>query len=334
MRNNKIKVHYTEEQVLQTDSIGNFSKSPLKPKLLLEHFAKIEIIDRFDIYSEFTPFNREDFLVAHEESYVDEFFSGKGRCRSNGLDWSEQFSNSVRYTNASLYSAIKEALLNPETVQFSPTSGFHHARPSGGSGFCTFSGQVIASTKVYREFGARGAYLDLDGHFGNSIEDSRDFVKDLNLAVPIGFNFNPLNSNLEYLNDLKKFLKRLETKIIQKKIDYVVWCHGADSHEWDDLGYQCSTKYWLACAEVFWKWVAKMDSLLGKPLPVACALFGGYRRDSYDSVLNLHTGDFIECLNTLLGHDIKYTIKVKPNFKYGQFKTEEGRGIRENVSEC
>ena len=38
MRKNTIKVHYTPKQVLAKDSGGNFSKSPLKPKRLLENF--------------------------------------------------------------------------------------------------------------------------------------------------------------------------------------------------------------------------------------------------------------------------------------------------------
>jgi hypothetical protein len=63
-----------------------------------------------------------------------------------------------------------------------------------------------------------------------------------------------------------------------------------------------------------------MDALLGKPLPVSCALFGGYRDDDYNSVLSLHTADFVECLNILLEKEVKYTVKVleksKPVYNY------------------
>jgi hypothetical protein len=53
-----------------------------------------------------------------------------------------------------------------------------------------------------------------------------------------------------------------------------------------------------------------MDAKLGFSLPVACALFGGYRDDDYNSVLSLHTADFVECLTNLLDKEIKYTIEV------------------------
>ena len=82
----------------------------------------------------------------------------------------------MRYTNASLYHAIEHAVAHPEQVALSSTSGFHHARPTGGGGFCTFSGQVIAAVKIYREHRLVGAHVDLDGHFGNSIEDSQTSV--------------------------------------------------------------------------------------------------------------------------------------------------------------
>jgi acetoin utilization deacetylase AcuC-like enzyme len=173
MRNKKIKIHYSPKQVLAKDSGGNFSKSPLKPKRLIENFEAEGLIGHFEIVEDFTPYTNKDFKTAHTKRYVNSFFSGQKGCESNGLDWSTQFAESVRYTNASLHAAIKGSILEPEHVHFSPTSGFHHARPDGGSGFCTFSGQVIASIKILEEFGVSGAYLDLDGHFGNSIEDSR-----------------------------------------------------------------------------------------------------------------------------------------------------------------
>lgn len=317
MRSPIIKTFYSEKQVLESGGSTNYSKSPKKPKLLLEYLAEHDLIQHFDLTDDFQPYQNSDFEIAHEPSYVKEFFAGKGRCSSNSLSWSPQFAESVRYTNASLYSAIKNAVTNPEQVSFSPTSGFHHARPSGGSGFCTFSGQVIASLKLYRDLGLRGAYLDLDGHFGNSIEDSRSYCKDLNAAVPLDFNINPSGTNENYLADLGKWLARLKAAILAGRIDYVVWCHGADSHEDDQLGYQCSTEYWVACSTLFWRWVKEVDSELGRPLPVACALFGGYRDDDYRSVLSLHTSDFVECFKELLEIDVKYTIEVVPRQKFG-----------------
>lgn len=315
MRTPIIKTFYTEKQVLTKGAYSNYSKSPLKPKLLLEYLADNGLINNFEISGDFSPFKKTDFVIAHESRYVDEFFAGKGRYRSNSLDWSKPFAETVKYTNASLYEAIKNSIDNPSEVSFSPTSGFHHARPDGGSGFCTFSGQVIASLKIYNQYGVSGAYFDLDGHFGNSIEDSRKFCPDLNKAVPQDFNINPIGYDDDYLENLALWLERTKHAILDNKIHYVVWCHGADSHEHDQLGSQCSTEHWVACSTLFWRWVKEIDSLLGRPLPVSCALFGGYRDDDYTSVLSLHTSDLVECFKELLEVNVKYTREVLPRQK-------------------
>lgn len=335
MRSNKIKVFYTPKQVLEQAAKNNFSKSPIKPKLLLEYLEAKGLIDNFEIVSGFRPFSNNEFMIAHTKDYVNGFFDGAPIARSNGLAWSEQFANSVRYTNASLFEAIQNSLVHPEQVSFSPTSGFHHATPTCGRGFCTFSGQVIAAVKLYRTYQAVGAYIDLDGHYGNSIEDSRDFAKDLNKAVPIGFNFNPGGYDQLYFNQLIHFLtKKLQPAIMAGKIDYVVFCHGADSHEDDMLRGQCSTEFWVNCSKFFWSWVKDMDELLGRPLPVSCSLFGGYRDDDYNSVLSLHTTDFVECMRNLLGLKIDYITKVTkaPKYELPAWRTSYSKSNINNIS--
>ncbi len=313
MRKNKIQVFYRPEQVLREDNNYNFSKSPLKPKLLIEFLQKHGLWNYFDLHSDWQPFQKKDFLLAHTEEYVHGFFSGiRGICESNGLKWSVQFADSVRYTNASLYEAIRFAVLNPSHITFSPTSGFHHAHPHSGSGFCTFSGQVIASVKMYREYGISGAYIDLDGHFGNSIEDARSFVKDLNQAVPMGCNINPDGEGKLYLKDLQKRLSVLYEKLITQQIHYVVFPHGADSHEWDDMDGQCTTEEWLQSSNMVYTMILNASKKLGKPVPLTLTLFGGYRSDDYDSVLSLHTDDITICLNILCGSAIDYSAQVKP----------------------
>lgn len=319
----KVKVFYTPKQVLTHNSISmSTSKSPLKPKLLMEKFETMGLTKHMDIDGDFLPYENNEFTIAHHDSWIKSFFEGGPDRERNGIPWSKELTETVRYTNASLYNAIKYSIQNPDVPCFSPTSGFHHARPSGGSGFCTFAGQVIASVKILREFGISGAYLDLDGHFGNSIEDCRGFQPELNMAVPnrpdFNFNFNPRGYNAGYINDLKNALVIIEAAVLSGEIGYVVWCHGADSHVEDDLGGQVDTEHWVEASKVFYAWVAQIDKKLadlGRPsLPVTMSLFGGYRRDSYESVLSLHTKDMVECLNTLCGETIEYEAQVVSKF--------------------
>ena len=306
-----IRLFYRPEMVLQQDAAANYSKSPQKPKLWLQFLRANDLLQYFLQEQNWEPFDKQDFLLAHTRQYVDHFFAGtEPLASSNGLKWSAQFADSVRYTNASLYHAVEAAIKAPENVTCSPSSGFHHAMPARGMGFCTFSGQVVASTKIYRAYGLSGVHIDLDGHYGNSIEDSRAFVQDLDLAVPPGCNINPKGLHSDYLDDLRRQLLRVNPLFLQGKVHYVVYAHGTDSHEWDDLGGQCTTEEWLTAAQLVYNWVDQISRALGKPVPLTLALFGGYRKDDYDAVLSLHAANAALALSILCGHPLYYRPEV------------------------
>jgi acetoin utilization deacetylase AcuC-like enzyme len=222
--------------------------------------------------------------------------------------------NSLGYTNASLYHAKRHAILHPESVTFAPISGMHHARPNSGSGFCTFSGQVISAIKIYEEFGLSGAYFDLDGHYGNSIEDTREFNPLLNKAIPQGCNVNPFGNNEEYTADFARKLDLIGNQIKLGKIHYVVFAHGADSHMDDDLGWNCDTYHWVKCAEMFANWVNEISNEIGKPLPVTLALFGGYRKNNYTAVLDLHIKSILKISNIVCGTSFKDNLEIPEKY--------------------
>ena len=93
----------------------------------------------------------------------------------------------------------------------------------------------------------------------------------------------------------------MKRRILAGKVHYVVFAHVADSHIDDDLGGQCDTAHWLACAELFSTWVNEVSLEIGKPLPVTLALFGGYRTDDYNIVLDLHLASIERCRSILCG---------------------------------
>lgn len=182
----------------------------------------------------------------------------------------------------------------------SPSSGFHHAMYSGGGGFCTFSSQVLASLKLYNIFGLRGCYFDLDGHYGNSIESYREKkgFENVNKVIPRGCNVNPKDRGQGYIEDLYEKLNTIKNKIKLKQIDYVVWCHGADSHEDDPLGGELNTEQWLRCTKMFVEFIKETEEATGKIIPITIALFGGYQKD-YNKVLELHKQDLEIIINGL-----------------------------------
>lgn len=289
-----------------------FSRSPLKPALLLQRAKQLGTATMFYFDNDWQPFSSWDFQIAHTKAYVNAFFSGiEPLASSNGMKWSACFADSVRYTNASLFNAIAASVANPQQIAFSPTSGFHHATPERGGGFCTFSGQVIASLKLYRSAGLVGAYIDLDAHDGNSIEDSRGFAPDLNKAVPREFNINPHGTHRGYLEDLKHSLSQLREALVTEKVHYVVFCHGADSHEWDDLGGQLTTDEWLEASRIVYTMVREVVTEIG-PVPLTLSLFGGYRRDDYRPVLDLHLADLQIAREILAGCENSFVPVINP----------------------
>jgi hypothetical protein len=89
----------------------------------MEKIGKSKLSDSFTIQSKFKPFINEDFYLAHEPNFVDDFFKGiDPSASSNYLRWNKTFAESIRYTNSSLYHAQKYAVENPNSITFSPIS--------------------------------------------------------------------------------------------------------------------------------------------------------------------------------------------------------------------
>jgi acetoin utilization deacetylase AcuC-like enzyme len=297
MKNKKIKVYYMPQMAYVGEG-NSFSNSPKKPKLFVQKLKQIpNWEDNFEIVN-FKPFEKNDFLIAHKFNYVESFFTGKGNLKqTNDIEWSPELVTTIQYTNASLFAAIEQSIINPLDICCSPTSGFHHAEPRRGYAFCTFSGQVIASLKIYWKYKKVGAYMDLDAHFGNSIEDHKEYYNtpELENAIPNWANFNPYGEGEKFMNSYKKCLEIFKEKAIQKEVDYVVWCHGADSCKGDDIGGNVDEKDWILCTKLFVECIKEIEQATQQPFPVSYSLFGGYR-DNYDEVIALHVADTLELL--------------------------------------
>jgi acetoin utilization deacetylase AcuC-like enzyme len=327
MKNNFV-VYYNPKQVLTDNIEKSKSKSPLKPKLVVEELQRI-MGDKVKIKDDFEPYDYEDFLHAHTVQHVNYVydFNQPGALLDSDIPWSKNLVESLEYTNACLYNAIKHSINNTNDLVLAPVAGFHHAQPNNGLGFCTFSGQVIASIKIYRETKKRGCYLDLDGHFGNSIEDTRKFNYMVNKAIPQGYNFNPngkysiQRTGQEYVDYVKEFLyEDLTLAFTANQIDYVVWCHGADSHEDDDYPGQVNTLQWLECSKIFFEWVKFMKTTHNIEVPVTLCLFGGYRHDDYQSVISLHCAEMVMGYNYLVNPITGYDDDSQPMDRNGNIR--------------
>ncbi len=293
-----MKIFYKDDMA-PIDLPGNYSKSPSKPRRFIEFLRNTRVWDHVELSGDFNPINRDQMLLAHEERYVDAFLTGEGHLAgSSRLKWSPKFRDSVLLTNGCLLHAIEAAIDEPHNITMAPVSGFHHARPDGGSGFCALSGQVISAIELYRKRGLRGAWVDLDGHFGNSIGDTVGFAPDVAEAIQV--NINPEGRGERYLFDLSEKMYDLKSRVVSGEVDYICVAHGADSHEWDQLGGQVDTEEWLRASDIVYRTIQVMR--FNRPnLPVTLSLFGGYRDDHPESVLGLHAMDVASALRHLGG---------------------------------
>ena len=309
----RLKTFYNPLMAVDEGTVESYSSSPAKPRLLMEYLEKKNLLKYLDVVGDFSLLEKEDFYAAHTKELVDNFFDKGIVNKMLRIKWTPQYAESVKYTNASMYSALKYAVNNPATVAFAPVTGFHHATPKRSLLFCAFSGQVIASMKIYREFGLCGAYIDLDGHYGNSIDNSRDFTVDIDKAIsPVCGNINIIQRHQKYLDELKENLVVLRKEIAENRVHYVVFCQGADSHEWDELASQLTTEEWIEAAAIVFRFIRDLQEELKRHIPLVLTLFGGYRKDDYNSVLSLHATNLVVCLNTLCGQKIGYQPEVKP----------------------
>lgn len=308
----QLDVLYRPEVSFEGNDENHASRTPTKARRFLEHVADQKLSDYLNILREFGPLANSEFLRAHTREYVEAFFRGEEpHASSNGLEWSPEFAESVRYTNSSLVHAVENALAHPARISLSPTGGFHHATPESGRGFCSMSGQAIAALRVYEQRGAVGAWFDLDGHFGNSIEDTRSHAPLLDQALPRDLHINPQDSGSRYIENLRAGIARVGRAVLRGEVHYLAFAHGADSHEWDDLGGQCTTEEWLRASRLVYSAIEYWSRTLGRPIPVVLAFFGGYRDDDAASVLELHAADLAIALRTLAGVSIDYVPRVK-----------------------
>jgi len=312
-RSPQITTFYSDSMSPPRDGWNSESLSPLKPHFFMEYLHEIGLAQYLAIVGDFGRYTPRDFLAAASPEYVRAFFSPSSDpelAMSNGLPRSRELVHSVCHTAKSLHSAVLHACNNPHDITLSPSSGFHHATYKSGSGFCTFNAPVAAALDIYRKLGMSGAYIDLDAHFGNGIEDSREHIPDLDRAIPQGCNINPQGKGSAYLTDLQLKLGSLRQKILDRRVHYVVFCHGADSHIDDDLGAGVlTTSEWLESAKIFYTWVKELDRIREECLPLAMALYGGYQRKDYRRVLELHAADLAICLGTLTERHIKFDLR-------------------------
>lgn len=119
-------------------------------------------------------FHAEDYLEAFMKASAGGVISRAGRQRY-GLGTMENplFPGLWERATATVGGAIMAAQLALEgAIAFHPAGGTHHGRPGRASGFCYFNDPVFSILRLLDGGAARVAYVDLDAHHGDGVQDA------------------------------------------------------------------------------------------------------------------------------------------------------------------
>lgn len=278
-----LKVLYSEDMV--SDSGSRASPSDKKPRAVAEALAgrgwPIEFIAP-------EPTTVADLSKVHDLTFIEDVLQMK---RRNGFgSLSSSVARSLVYTCGACYGSARVAL--KDGVSASLTSGFHHAGPHAGRGFCTFNGLMATAVQLLDE-GRVGkvAIVDCDYHYGDGTQAIIDAKK---LGGPIlhlsfGLRYRKPEQAEEYLAALRELRPMFE----RFRPDVILYQAGADVHINDPLGGLLTTAQMRTRDRVVLSIARELS------IPITWNLAGGYQVEADGSiprVVQLHLITFEEAL--------------------------------------
>ncbi len=125
--------------------------------------------------------SKKRLIESHHPDYIDALKdAGNGVWRDEFLQYNlggdecpifpYLFDYVLLYTSATITGA--ELILEEDAnVVFNPLGGFHHASRRGAEGFC-YVNDVIVAIDMFLARGLKVAYIDIDAHHGNGVQDA------------------------------------------------------------------------------------------------------------------------------------------------------------------
>ena len=278
-----LKVFYSEDMV--SDAGRGRSPSDRKPKVIAEALARtkwpIQLVAP-------EPAAISDVCRVHDPAFVDDVLQLR---RANGFgSISESVARSVLYTCGACYGSALTAL--GEGVSASLTSGFHHAGPRNGRGFCTFNGLMVTAAQLLDERRVKKvAIVDCDYHYGDGTQAIID--EQSRSEQVLHLSFGKIYRRPEQATAYLAAVAELGAQLSAFRADIVLYQAGADAHIDDPLGGLLSTEQ-----------MRKRDHdvlAIARELriPLTWNLAGGYQVEpdgSIPRVIALHLNTFEEAL--------------------------------------
>lgn len=287
MRRNRLQaltVFYSEDMV--SEAGRGRSPSDRKPREVADALGKKPWPIRF-VAPE--PMAVSDICRVHEPSFVDDVLNLR---RANGFgSISESVARSIMYTCGACYDSAVAALR--EGISASLTSGFHHAGPRNGRGFCTFNGLMVTAARLLDEERVeKVAIVDCDYHYGDgtqAIIDEQGRAEQV-LHLSFGKTLRRPEQAREYL----EAVAALHAQLDAFGADIVLYQAGADAHIDDPLGGLLSTE------QMRQRDRAVLAICQDLQIPLTFNLAGGYQVEpdgSIPRVIALHLNTFEEALS-------------------------------------
>ncbi len=241
---------------------------PMRAKLL------VELLNRFHLMFEDDqkildpiPIDEELLYVFHDRKYIEVLKKADAGEFTMDMLWAELGTGDnpvfkgmfdfVLAVAGATYQGANLLLDGGVKMAFNPVGGLHHAAPDHASGFCYVNDIAIAVSDLISK-GKRVAYLDIDAHHGNGVQDAfyqtdkvltislhesgetlypgTGFEKEIGEGQGRGYNVNiPFRSGTDdevYLFAFEAIVPRLMGGF---KPDILVAQIGGDSHKDDPL---------------------------------------------------------------------------------------------------
>jgi len=267
---NRIPVFYSDAQV---HDAGSFSKSPLKPGLLVR---KIALDPCFEVIDPVVSITAEELYLVHDDHHVDAVLSaeiedGFGNRSLKSID-------AIKHTVGNLVQSARFAV-SSNPIVWSLTSGFHHAGHNFCGGYCTFDALTLAAEELHRARNLKTLIIDEDAHYGNgcvniiAMRGMEDYCRYHQSSHTHG-DPGAEGATGRYGRELNKLLDEF-------KPDLILYQAGADNWVGDPLGGS------LTMQQLYLRDLITFQAASDRDIPVVVNLAGGYA-DHYDDTLTIH----------------------------------------------
>ena len=159
--------------------LGDHPLDPVRVELTIALARELGVLDRPGVVMRApVPATDEELLRVHRQDYLeavriapdDPFFRGYGLNTPDNPVFDQMHEISALVAGATL--AAARAVWRGEARRaISVSGGLHHAMPARASGFCVYNDPAIAIADMLAEGAARIAYIDIDVHHGDGVQE-------------------------------------------------------------------------------------------------------------------------------------------------------------------